>query len=181
MHYSALALLLLGITMLVGAFAGRARWLVLPSIVLVPVVLVSSMITVPLEGGVGDTYEQPRSVTEVDPEYRRIVGSINLYLAALGDPNSSTTITASSGVGEIHVTVPFDAHVIAIGRTGIGGVHVGRLSTEEEIDALLTTTWEPRHGDGATITLDLETGIGAIWVTRWAPTRHELRELGIEP
>lgn len=180
-HYSALALLLLGITMLIGAFAGRPRWLVLPSLVLVPVILVSSMITVPLEGGVGDVYEQPQSVTEVNAEYRRIVGAINLYLTALRDPNTTTTITASSGLGEIYVTVPFDAHVIATGRTGIGGVHFGRLSTEDEIDAHLTTTWEPKHGDGATITLDLETGIGAIWVTRQAPTRRELRELEVEP
>ncbi len=180
-HYSAIALLILGVTMLVGAFAGRARWLVLPSIVLIPVILVSSMITVPLEGGVGDVYEQPQSVTEIDGEYRRIVGGINLYLTALRDPNTSTTITASSGVGEIYVTVPFDAHVIATGRTGIGGVHIGPRSTEEELDAFLSTTLEPRYGDGATITLDLETGIGAIWVTRQRPTQRELRELEIEP
>ena len=31
--------------------------------------------------------------------------------------------------------------------------------------------------NGATITLDLETGIGDVWVYRMAPTRHQLREL----
>jgi hypothetical protein len=36
---------------------------------------------------------------------------------------------------------------------------------------------EPRRGDGATITLDLETGIGDVWVYRMAPTPQQLRVL----
>ena len=36
---------------------------------------------------------------------------------------------------------------------------------------------EPKRGDGATITLDLETGIGDVWVYRMAPTRKQLHAL----
>jgi len=56
----------------------------------------------------------------------------------------------------------------------------GRRETERIVDATLSTPWEPRFGDGPTITLNLETGVGDIWVTRLPPTRKELRELGVE-
>ncbi len=178
--FPAIALVILGVTMLVGTLFGRARWLTLPALLVVPFLLVASMITVPLEGGVGDLYEFPRSASEVQAEYRRVVGGINLQLNSLDGADTSVTIESSTGVGEISILVPFDAHVIATGRAGLGIVHIGRLQTERVVDATLSTTWEPRFGDGPTIVLDLETGIGDIWVTRLAPTRKELRELRVE-
>ncbi len=50
-RYPAIVLLILGGTMVIGAFAGRARWLVLPAILVVPFLLLASVVTVPLEGG----------------------------------------------------------------------------------------------------------------------------------
>lgn len=148
---------------------------------MVPFLLTASLITVPLEGGVGSLYEFPQSVVEVHSEYRRIVGDINLQLTSLRGASTSTTITISTGIGEIFVLVPFDAHVIATGQAGVGIVHIGRLETERIVDATLSTTWTPRFGDGPTITLSLETGVGDIWVTRLQPTRKELRDLGVDP
>lgn len=178
--FPAIALVIVGVTMLVGTLFGRARWLSLPALFVVPFLLTASLITVPLEGGVGSLYEFPQSVVDVHSEYRRIVGDINLQLNSLRGASTSTTITISTGIGEIFVLVPFDAHVIATGQAGVGIVHIGRLETERIVDATLSTTWEPRFGDGPTITLDLETGVGDIWVTRLQPTRKELRELGVE-
>ena len=58
-----------------------------------------------------------------------------------------------------------------------GVVHAGRAVSDTGFEASLSTTMEPRRGDGPTITLDLETGIGDVWVYRMAPTRQQLREL----
>jgi phage shock protein PspC (stress-responsive transcriptional regulator) len=180
-RYPGLALLILGATMLVGTVVGRARWLVLPALLLVPVVLTTSLITVPLEGGVGDRYASPTSAAGIQDEYRTVIGSIYLDLTGLqGRSIATPTIVASSGVGEINVVVPFDAHVVASGRTGTGMIRIGPDETRRTVEASLSTTWEPQRGDGPIITLDLETGVGDIWVYRLRPTRKQLRELEAE-
>jgi phage shock protein PspC (stress-responsive transcriptional regulator) len=180
-RYPAIALLILGVTILVGAFAGRARWLVLPAILVVPFVLLASVVTVPLEGGFGNLYETPRSAAAVHGSYQRVAGDIFLDLTALaGTPGAPVGVNASTGFGTINVMVPFDAYVVVTGRAGAGSVHAGRLVSDTGFDATLSTTMEPGRGEGATITLDLETGLGDIWVYRLAPTRKQLHALEVE-
>ena len=176
-RYPAIVLLILGVTMLVGAFAGRARWLVLPAILVVPFLLAASVVTVPLEGGWGNLYERPLSSAAVHGSYQRVAGDIYLDLTELAGTQAAPVVSATTGFGSVNVTVPFDAHVIVTERAGAGVVHAGRAMSDTGFEASLSTTMEPRHGDGATITLDLETGIGDVWVYRMAPTRQQLREL----
>jgi phage shock protein PspC (stress-responsive transcriptional regulator) len=176
-RFPALALLVLGIGLLVGAFVGRARWLILPGVLLVPIVLGASLIDVPLEGGLHDVHAFPHSPQAVAGSYRVVAGSIYLDLTSLKGTAAAPAIAASTGVGEIDVVVPYDAHVVATGRVGVGMVMVGPYSTDRGLDRSLRRTWQPRYGDGATITLDLQTGVGDIWVYRRDPTRKELEEL----
>ena len=95
--------------------------------------------------------------------------------------DATSSLSASTEAGGINIVIPFDAHVVATGRAGVGIVRVGPLETERQVDAILSTTWEPRFGDGATITLNLETGIGDVWVYRLEPTPRDLRAIGVEP
>jgi len=179
-RYPALVLLILGVTMLIGAFAGRARWLVLPAILVVPFLLAASVVTVPLEGGFGNLYVRPLSSAAVHGSYQRVAGDIYLDLTALTGTQAASVVSATTGFGSVNVTVPFDAHVIVTERAGAGVVHAGRSVSDTGFEASLTTTMEPRRGDGATITLDLETGIGDVWVYRMAPTRQQLRALQVD-
>src|SRR6266545_2789762 len=144
-RFPALALLVLGVGLLVGAFVGRARWLILPGLLLVPIVLAA--------------------------------GSIYLDLTSLTGTAAAPVIAASTGIGDINVLVPYDAHVVATGKAGVGIVTIGPYSTDRGLDRSLRRTWQPRYGDGATITLDLQTGVGDIWVGRRDPTRNERKEL----
>jgi hypothetical protein len=176
-RFPALALLVLGAGLLVGAFVGRARWLILPGLLLVPVVLAASLIHVPLEGGIDDVYAFPRTSRNVLGSYRVVAGSIHLNLTSLQGTAASPMIAASTGLGQISVEVPYDAHVIATGRVGVGMVMIGPSSTDRGLERSLHRTWQPRYGDGPTITLDLQTGIGDIDIYRLAPTRKQLREL----
>jgi len=179
-RYPALVLLILGATMLIGAFAGRARWLVLPAILVVPFLLLASVVTVPLEGGFGNLYERPVNSAAVHGSYQRVAGDIYLDLTALTGTQAALVVGATTGFGSVNVTVPFDAHVIVTERAGAGVVHAGRAVSDTGFEASLTTTMEPKHGDGATITLDLETGIGDVWIYRMAPTRKQLHALEAE-
>ena len=176
-RYPALVLLILGLTMLVGAFAGRARWLVLPAILVVPFLLAASVVTVPLEGGFGNLYEHPFSSAAVHGSYQRVAGDIYLDLTELTGTQAAPVVSATTGFGSVNVTVPFDAHVIVTERAGAGVVHAGRAVSDTGFEASLSATMEPKRGDGATITLDLETGIGDVWVYRMAPTRKQLHAL----
>ena len=173
-RFPALALLVLGVGLLVGAFVGRARWLILPGLLLVPIVLAASLIDVPLEGGIRDVYAFPHTPQAVARSYRVVVGSIYLDLTSMKGTAAAPAIAASTGVGEIDVVVPYDAHVVATGKAGVGMVMVGPFSTDRGVDRSLHRTWQPRYGDGATITLDLQTGVGDIWVYRRDPTGKEV-------
>jgi phage shock protein PspC (stress-responsive transcriptional regulator) len=176
-RFPALALLVLGVGLLVGAFVGRARWLILPGLLLVPFVLAASLIDVPLEGGVHEIHAFPQAPQAIAGSYRVAAGSIYLDLTSLTGTAAAPVIAASTGIGDINVLVPYDAHVVATGKAGVGIVMIGPFSTDRGLDRSLRRTWQPRYGDGATITLDLQTGVGDIWVGRRDPTRNERKEL----
>jgi phage shock protein PspC (stress-responsive transcriptional regulator) len=176
-RFPALGLLVLGVGLLVGAFVGRARWLILPGLLLVPIVLAASLIDVPLQGGIDNIQAFPQKSGNVLGSYTVVAGSIQLDLTSLQGTAAAPVISASTGVGEIDVLVPYDAHVIATGRVGAGMVRIGPFSTDRGLEQSLRRTWQPRYVDGPTFTLDLQTGIGDIVVSRLAPTRKQLREL----
>lgn len=176
--YPSIALVVLALGLLVGTMIGRARWLIAPALLLVPVVFLSSVVAVPLEGGWGRLVVEPDSMSEVpSAPVRRIGGDVYVDLQWLQGETGRVEIEASSGFGQVIVVVPFDAHVVATGRAGLGEIGFGSVATALGLDRTLSRTWEPRRGDGATIVLDLEIGIGSIEIYRLQPTRRQVREL----
>jgi phage shock protein PspC (stress-responsive transcriptional regulator) len=175
--FPALGLLVLASGLLVGSVFGRAKWLILPALLIVPVMLATSPIRLPLEGRFGDTYLRPRDLGELVGAYRTSAGGIFIDLKRFqGRSDLELPLQASSVFGDVSVLVPYDAHVEVRGYAGLGEVFLGRRSAGSP-GASLARTLEPKHGDGATFILDLETGIGNVSVARYAPTRKELREL----
>lgn len=175
--YPAIALAVLGAGLLVGTIVGRARWLIAPALLLVPFTLLSSVVHVPLSGGFGDVFVSPQLGEGSPAVHRRVLGQIYLDYSALAGSDEQVRLEATTGLGQITVMVPFDAHVVVTGRTGMGLVGVGREFTNRGLDRSLERRWEPRRGDGPTITLDLEVGIGDVSVVRMPPTRQQVREL----
>jgi phage shock protein PspC (stress-responsive transcriptional regulator) len=175
--FPALGLLVLAAGLLVGSVFGRAKWLILPALMIVPVMLATSPIRLPLEGRFGDTYLRPRDLGELVGAYRTSAGGIFIDLKRFqGRSNLELPLQASSVFGDVNVLVPYDAHVEVRGYAGLGEVFLGRRSAGGP-GASLARTLEPKHGDGATFFLRLETGIGNVSVTRYQPTRKEFREL----
>jgi phage shock protein PspC (stress-responsive transcriptional regulator) len=175
----ALALLVLGAGMMVGAFVGRARWLLLPSLALVPLVLAASVVTVPLEGGIGDRWVSFQSVEEAlgapgePPDAHRVVmGNVYVDLSELRCRTGTVPVEASSGFGSVSLYVPFDARVIASGAAGYGRVSLqarSRQGTQVELAGRM----EPRLGPGITVVADLAVGIGDVSVYREHLPRRE--------
>lgn len=106
----------------------------------------------------------------------RVVGQIWYDTTPPVGSRTRLELEATTGLGQISVTVPFDAHVVARGRTGLGRVWIGNEGTPHGLDRVFERRWEPRRGDGATIVLDLEVGIGDVTVYRTSATRQQLRE-----
>jgi hypothetical protein len=174
----ALALLVLSAGLLVGTVIGRARWLVVPALLLLPIVVLASAIRLPLDGpfGVDDTFFRPTTVGAVEDSYRAAAGGVLLDLTALEGEQTDLAVSASTVFGDVQVVVPYDAHVVAEGYTGFGNVSLIQAG-DDGLEAAASATSEPRWGDGMTIHLVLESGIGSVSVYRDYPTPHELRQL----
>jgi len=175
--YPAAALLVVGAGLTVGAFVGRARWLALPGLLLVPVVLAASLVRVPLEGGMADLVAVARTPEEAGGTYRRAVGSIALDLCRIRE-RATVPIVASTALGDLTVVVPREAEVRVVAEVGYGRISIGPRSREGF--SLHAAHVLPAQGSaaGPTFLLDLRTGFGSVWVRRPPPTARHLREEG---
>ncbi|MCI0582850.1 MAG: PspC domain-containing protein, partial [Chloroflexi bacterium] len=165
-QYMGAGFLAIGAGLLVGAWWGRARLLIVLGILILPVAAVSAFLTVPLEGGFAVHEFRPEVVGEVRPEYRVVGGGMLLDLTSLegagrraGEP---IEITASVGAGGLLVQVPEDATVMVD-----GWVEGGRLSLFGRVHVgtgLGDHVERPGAPAGVVLHLRLEAGLGWIQV-----------------
>jgi len=177
----ALGLLALALGLLVGSVFGRARWLILPAFALVPVLLLTSVVRLPLEGPIGDTFLRVGEPTDASNNEavvrRRAFGSIYVDLNRLrGSSDVTRELQLSTFAGAVTVVAPFDAHVEVRAFTGLGTISLERRHGNG-VEVSETATLEPRHGDGATVIVSAEVGLGNVHVLRSAPTKRQLRNL----
>ena len=162
----AIALLITGLGLLVGAWVGRSRGLILVGIMLTLLLAAAAFVDVPLRGGVGERRFAPADLAEVRDEYRMIVGEMRLDLSDVDFSRRRTEIEATMAAGEMRIVVPrgidveVDASVQA-GETNILG------TTDEGLD-LAGTTVDDVDGRPGTLVLHLEVGAGRVEVARAA-------------
>ena len=127
------ALGILGLGLLVGAFAGRARWLVALAapllLVTAPIAMIPADFGQRLDAGIGDRSWVPSTVAQASTPFELSVGSAELDLTRLEIPAGTTTIAvdASVGLGELLVTVPDDVRVLVDAEVGLGTLDVDGL------------------------------------------------------
>jgi hypothetical protein len=158
-------LLAVGIGLVVGSWWGRARQLIFLGILVLPVAAISAFLTVPLEGGVADESFRPGNVAEVQPAYRLLGGRLRLDLTGLQPDTDAITVAASVGVGDLYVVVPPDATVQLSGT--VQGGHLHLLGRDHVGTGLADRVSEAGEGGGATLILELDVGIGSLWVERY--------------
>jgi len=156
------ALTLLGASLVIGAWWGRARILILVAILLVPIAIFSSFITAPLEGGIGDHRYTPVTAAEVRDEYRSMGGRVILDLTDLHTSPRDIHIAASVAVGQLVVILPEGASVELRTRVGAGDSYV---LGSQDVGTSLDSRYVRRHFRQTTYVLDLEIGIGQVFVT----------------
>jgi phage shock protein PspC (stress-responsive transcriptional regulator) len=172
----AVSLLVLGAGLIIGSVFGRARWLIVPAVFIVPFMLITSVIDLPLEGHLGGISYHPRTAASVpNVAVHNLGGNVWLQFQDLRHADDDEfTIDASNLAGDIYVIVPYDAWVHVRASAAIGSLYLGPQTTSG-MRAADSATLPPSVGDGPAIELDLRTGIGDVYVSRISPTKAQRR------
>ncbi len=153
-HYLALATTVVGVGLLVGSVWGRARWLILVGVVLVPTLFTAAMAGYGWPGSA--LTSTPRSFTEVSSQYDFEVGGVILDLTELPWDGEQITVNIDGDVGQIKVYVPYDVAVsgraqVDVGSINLPGHHqrwgIGRRTVNFDHPGLAD---DPDYGDGIT-------------------------------
>lgn len=166
----AILLGVLSVGLIVGAFAGRARWLLVPAVLLALVMAVTAQVSSFLPGafsnGVGE-----RSWAPVAPgaSYALGWGQASLDLTQWAgtpgarQPSGTDTVSATLTAGELNVVVPTTWNVVVDARVGAGDIRVdGERVDEAAIDARYRQTIRAQGEATGTIRLVLDAQYGTI-------------------
>ena len=114
---SALALMVLGGGLIVGAWWGRARWLIWIGVLMFPFVALFSLIDlsmVPFEGEVGQLNERPLNQIEIAGGYELLVGEARIDMSDFEFVvDDEAELAVDMAAGQVIVTVPRDVYVDA--------------------------------------------------------------------
>ena len=169
-HYVALAVGVIGIGVVVGAWFGRPAGLVVLGFFLLPVLLFSRLVAV---GGadllsieftsVGQVQHRPASVEDIRHSYELGVGGLTIDLRDVDFAGETVWLDAEVGIGEVLVRLPPGVAAEVSGEVGIGSLQVGdRNSGGVGVEADLRL-----EGSAGTLVLDSQVGIGEIEVRSW--------------
>jgi phage shock protein PspC (stress-responsive transcriptional regulator) len=163
---SMLGVIALGLV--VGAFRGRARWLIAPAVILLLVTQVAAVVPKSLnasfDGGVGDRRWTP--TTSSPAPFELGAGDARLQLSSL--PTGPATISTRVGIGQLTVTVPPATRVVLHAHVGAGEIDLPATPAQSGTSLDVQTTIEPLAGREATTTVDLtvDIGLGQLEVRR---------------
>lgn len=162
-QFFGVALGVIGIGLVVGAWWGHARVLILLGLLMVPFAVTSTFITAPIQGGIGGHRFTPTSFAELRDEYRLAAGELRIDLRQLPATTRPVEITASVATGQLLVILPEDASVDVDSAVGAGDLSI--------LGAYQAGTQLQDHhvvvGQAPRFVLHLEGGIGGINVDTW--------------
>ena len=165
-----------GAVLVVSAFAGGFRILILPALALAMGVGLISAADVDLHGGVGQREYRPTSAAQLKDRYRIGMGQLVVDLRDTQLPKGDTPLKMKVGVGDALLLVPRNVCVASTASIGAGGVNVF-----DRDNGGLDFEWEdhPRAPTGGTrVVVDADVGLGAFEVQHERRDRFEHRRFG---
>jgi phage shock protein PspC (stress-responsive transcriptional regulator) len=162
-HYMALAVTILGLGLIVGGFIGRARWLILLGVVMVPTLLFSPVFEYNWRSDEFDRTIVPATFEDLDESYSLDVGNLQIDLTQLPWDGEVVDLEVSVDAGVIEIYLPDD-----VGLVGEASVDVGRVAAGGRESAGLggpQLTFNDA-GDLGTVNLDANVDFGEIEIFR---------------
>jgi phage shock protein PspC (stress-responsive transcriptional regulator) len=157
----AIAVIAAGALLVAGAFARRARWLVLPALALALPAGVVSAAGIQTKGGVGDRDYRP-TTSDLRPSYQLGVGRLVVDLRATHLAPGDHPLKLRVGVGEAMLLVPRNVCVATRAQIGVGGA---QLFTRNNGGVDVDWRDQPAAPPGtARVVVDARVGIGAFEV-----------------
>lgn len=162
-HYLALAVTVLGLGLVIGGFVGRARWLILVGVVLVPTLLFSPVFEYEWTSDTFDAAVSPVEFDDLDRAYSIEVGNLEIDLTNLPWDGREIALDAGVDLGNLGIRVPE-----GVGIVGVADVDVGRVSAPGRRSAGLG---DPRldfneAGPRGTVRLVAHVNVGNIEIRR---------------
>jgi phage shock protein PspC (stress-responsive transcriptional regulator) len=159
-QYAGVALGILGAGLIAAAWWGRARWLILLGLLLIPPAIALGFVEVPMDGRWGEYREAPTSASELRGEYQVSAGRLELDLRELPPSTDDRHVAASIGIGRLVVILPEGAAAEISTQVGAGQSNL--LGARQEGTGLADEDSSP--GTGGAFVLDLQAGIGSVLV-----------------
>jgi hypothetical protein len=153
-----------GLVLAATAFAGGARWLILPALALVvPLGLVAAA-DIDMDGGIGEREYRPTAVSELADGYQVGLGTLNVDLRDLDLPDGRTDLDLDVGVGEAVVYVPEEACITSDVEIGAGAADV--LDREHDGVDVAFAELQSSPADRPHLHINADIGLGVIEVVR---------------
>ncbi len=160
-----------GLGLVVGAFAGRARGLVVWGVVLTAVASAAAFVPdVPVHGGVGDRTWRPTSVEQLRSEYRLGIGDAELDLSQLDLSTAGRQrVAVRQGVGDLTIIVPDGVVVRIDADVQAGEIRLPDMPSNDGTDlSERVVVPEGSSPASAVLVVDAELGLGSLEVRRAA-------------
>ena len=160
----ALALLLTGGALVVGAWRGRARWLIPVGLLLALALAAVSVMDVPIRGGTGGVTYRPTTLAAVSTPYRLAAGNLVVDLRGVDLGGGDLTVVASVAAGHLEVIVPDGVSVDVDAHVGAGHMNLfDRVADGFDVTRQASEPGQPGAGH---LVLRTRTGFGALEVHR---------------
>jgi phage shock protein PspC (stress-responsive transcriptional regulator) len=169
-RFPALALVVLGIGLLVGAWWGRARGAIVLGVLVLPVALVLSLIHLPFGVEIASRALSPRRDDPFPSSQRLLAGELFIDLTRVDLQGRSRTLDIELGAGAVHLIVPREVNVHLVAEVGMGGLRVTGYPDRYGVD-LLRDVALPGSPGGGVLTINVDQGIGSVDLDRPPPER----------
>ncbi len=162
-HYAAAAVLVVGIGLLIGSVAGRARGLIFLGLLLLPVLVIAAIADIRF----GTTWEtitvRPQSLDELVAAYSTATGDITIDLTEVDFAGRSVELDLDTGIGNISLYAPVDVAIDARAQAMLGRINMeGELTTGLGADMARLL-----DGEAGTIIVTADLRMGSIEIFRW--------------
>ncbi len=161
-----LALVVVGLALVVGAWFGRGRGLIALAIILVLVCSVDVALDVPLTGGIGEHIYRVQGASTLQRNYDLAIGHLVVDLRNVTTADRTLRIDARDAIGQLEIFVPANAALDVRTRVGVGDL---QLFGEPDNGGWRVDQRFQASGTGPHFVIDARVGFGQL-VVRQAPS-----------